>query len=344
VPHVEYFPGHDDGSYNDEFYAYFIDRIRHARQNILIAGEGFEFADSEGEQLAANFVRALAHALSRGVQVVRVQTRSNPHPRWVQMLAELIDTYPGRLDLYVLLEDKVARMSSVCVLDPDDAIRCVVEVMLSTQRSFGVRAADVAGTAVFIEGKQNLAQDLQKRIRSLTQPDVSCRARTGQEVYALLESSEYYFAYGSNMSQEQMQQRVPGADLHGVAVLADHELVFNRRGSYRDGGVAGLRAATGSRVFGIVWRVPGSALRTLDELEDPAAYDRREVVVNLLNGQALTCHAYFARPQGLFKPDPDYLEVLIGAAKEVGLPRQYVRFLEGLRSAGSTSAEPPARS
>jgi hypothetical protein len=40
--------------------------------------------------------------------------------------------------------------------------------------------------------------------------------------------SMLYFAYGSNMNWQQMQDRCPSARFFGVALLPDHKLAFTR--------------------------------------------------------------------------------------------------------------------
>lgn len=75
--------------YNKEFYNYFAKRLENAKHSIWITGEGFEYKDEEGRAIAEMFVEALRTALRRGVRIVRVQTRSNPHEKWVKALARL---------------------------------------------------------------------------------------------------------------------------------------------------------------------------------------------------------------------------------------------------------------
>jgi hypothetical protein len=101
---------------------------------------------------------------------------------------------------------EVSQMSSVCVIDSECASN-TVEIMLSTQRLFGTTAADVAGTAVFIYGQQMLAHDLRRRILTLTEPQVSVRLAEPEDVQTWLCGKEFYFAYGSNMVEEQMKER-----------------------------------------------------------------------------------------------------------------------------------------
>ena len=87
-------------------------------------------------------------------------------------------------------------------------------------------------------------------------------------------NSELYFSFGSNMDREQMKQRVPQAEYVGVGYVPDHDLVFNRKGSYRPGGVASIVPMPGVRAYGVVWAISPEELAEMDRVEDPTAYER----------------------------------------------------------------------
>ncbi len=80
----------------------------------------------------------------------------------------------------------------------------------------------------------------------------------------MLTSRVYYFAYGSNMSAKQMQERVPSAQKVGIGFLDNFALVFNRKGTYRDGGVASIVDAAHRKVWGVIWSVAKSEMEALD--------------------------------------------------------------------------------
>lgn len=324
------FPAPRNERYNHEFYNYIAVRLSRARTNIYITGEGFECADDEGEAVARQFTEALRGALRRGARVVRIQTRASAHHKWAEMLAGLLRDFPRTFALHVLRENTVAQMSSVCVIDPEDDDHSTVEIMLSTQKLFGTRAADLAGTAIFIEGSTSLARDLTQRIMSLTTPDNSRHIKTPDEAVATLAGTELYFAFGSNMDAAQMMQRAESANKLSIGFLPDHKLVFNRKGTYRPGGVASVEPSQGRRVYGVIYSVSGADMAALDEAEDPSAYQRVAHEVIGLDGSRHVCQLYQAIPQGSFEPDQQYLQVLIKAAADSGLPAGYVAELKAL--------------
>ena len=144
-----------------------------------------------------------------------------------------------------------------------------------------------------------------------------------------------YFAYGSNMSRQQMRERCPDHECLGKAVLKDHALCFPRHSTIRNCGVAGLEEKPGGEVWGVVYHLHDEDLAALDKREgyDPSKpahvnrYNRRTVRV-LIDGRALDCQTYFARPEpGEHVPSADYLATMIIGAEENGLPAEYVAML-----------------
>lgn len=136
-----------------------------------------------------------------------------------------------------------------------------------------------------------------------------------------------YFAYGSNMDASQMVRRVPSASLVEIGELEGYDVVFNRQGTYRSGGVASLEPAQGKSVFGAVWSLDEAALPTLDRIEDPAAYRRELLSVRGLSGKTYRCFVYRSIPQGPVEPDKEYLRLIIDAAESLKLPNHYIRRL-----------------
>ena len=145
-----------------------------------------------------------------------------------------------------------------------------------------------------------------------------------------------YFAYGSNMSRRQMRERCPDHERVGIAVLKDHALCFPRTSHIRNCGVAGLIAEPGAEVWGVVYRLNDADLAALDRREgyDPAKshdenrYNRKTVPV-LMDGRAVDCLAYLARPEpGTHVPSAEYMAAIITGAVENGLPPEYVTALK----------------
>ena len=84
-----------------------------------------------------------------------------------------------------------------------------------------------------------------------------------------------YFAFGSNMDEEQMAHRCPGARPLAFATLPQHRLVFRGPSRNRGGGVASVDPYDGQEVHGVVWEVTEPDLLTLDRLEGAGLVRRR---------------------------------------------------------------------
>ena len=316
--------------YNQPFYEYFIMQIKNSSHDIYITGDGFECVDETGNEIASNFINAFRYALNnnKDLRVVRIETKSRSHLKWAKMLSGMIEDYGERFQLYILPEEKSSQIASVCIIDSDSDKKSIVEIMLSTQRLFGVKPADLAGTGVFIHNQPYLAQDLRRRIIELKNSKFASAPATSAEVINLLSSEEMYFSFGSNMNPDLMKDRCPSAEKVGVALLADHEIVFNRKGSYRPGGVASVQQNKSKRVYGIIWKINPLDFEKLDKAEDPEAYIRFEEDILTLDGKTLRCHVYKAIPQGKFDPDKEYLKLMITSGQQQNLPEEYITYLK----------------
>ena len=125
------------------------------------------------------------------------------------------------------------------------------------------------------------------------------------------------------MDAAEMQQRCPGAALKGIAVVPDHRLMIT------SDGYATIVPDPGRRVMGALWALTESDERALDLYEDIASgfYRRDFISVEAPDGvvRALVYVAASGRPG---KPRPGYLELILSAARALGLPADYVAELE----------------
>jgi gamma-glutamylcyclotransferase len=144
-----------------------------------------------------------------------------------------------------------------------------------------------------------------------------------------------YFAYGSNMSPTVMSANCRRHRFLGVARLADHRLMFNRRSVRTGTGVADVVPAKGISVWGALYEVDEDDLSAIDRKEGyDWAYTRAPLAVQLYDqGSEHVALTYTVRRKEPTEvcPSPEYLDGLIDAARELGLPEGYLRFLERLR-------------
>ncbi|WP_407519863.1 gamma-glutamylcyclotransferase family protein [Methylobacterium oryzisoli] len=133
-----------------------------------------------------------------------------------------------------------------------------------------------------------------------------------------------YFAYGSNMDRAAMARRCPASRACGIGRLHRHRFVIMREG------YASVVRDPAATVWGLVWDLALSDVPALDRYEGVAGglYVKAQQPVVTPEGvrRALV---YLGRSQG-GTPRPGYLQGVIAAGREAGLPEAYLRGLSGL--------------
>jgi gamma-glutamylcyclotransferase (GGCT)/AIG2-like uncharacterized protein YtfP len=142
-------------------------------------------------------------------------------------------------------------------------------------------------------------------------------------------NQELYFAYGSNMNTDQMKERCGnGFKAVGPAQLNNYEFGFDKNG------YANIRPKQGEYVWGFIWEIETSCIKSLDQYENyPNTYNRENVSVTK-NGQNLNVFVYIQSAEKFGgAPLGDYLNnKIIPGAKENKLPQEWIRKLEQYNS------------
>jgi gamma-glutamylcyclotransferase (GGCT)/AIG2-like uncharacterized protein YtfP len=145
-----------------------------------------------------------------------------------------------------------------------------------------------------------------------------------------------YFAYGSNLFQNRLRERIKRIPLAERANLRDFRLVFNKLG--QNGSLyANIVAAVGSEIWGVIYDCTDDELLLLDNCEGvPIHYTRERVTVVLRNGDERLAYTYIATAQrttseGL--PTAKYLGFIVNGATEHQLPNDYIESIRKLGTA-----------
>jgi hypothetical protein len=86
-------------------------------------------------------------------------------------------------------------------------------------------------------------------------------------------------------------------------------------------------------VEGVLWDLDPREARALDEVMGvPRERVKREVSVHVPARGPATATAYYAIPEGNFRPSKRYKLQLLKAAKELGFSNAYTSFLETLKT------------
>jgi len=149
----------------------------------------------------------------------------------------------------------------------------------------------------------------------------------------------FYFAYGSNMDWDQINERCPSARFLGIAELRDHRFAFTRRSKKRGCGVCDAVSDKGKAVWGVVFEIDDVDVSRLDIEEgyQPGrttnSYWRKEchVFVNGDDKQRMNVVSYFGEPQeNPPLPNSEYKNLLVSGAHRWQLPAEYIRQLESI--------------
>lgn len=132
-----------------------------------------------------------------------------------------------------------------------------------------------------------------------------------------------YFAYGSNMNRQQMEQRCPQHELLGVAVLEGYRFLIGERG------YATLTADSADSVMGALYRISESDEEELDLCEGVAVGCYRKAWVTVgCDGQQYEALIYLDDRTEPASPREGYMARILAGAQQLGLPAGYSAFLE----------------
>ena len=137
------------------------------------------------------------------------------------------------------------------------------------------------------------------------------------------------FAYGSNLAASEMEAWCPDARFAGVARLPGYRLALRRRSIRWGGGAVDLVRAAGEEVWGAVYELPDGKLQWLDAKEGEGWAYRRAPVEVELDGCTVAAEAYVVvdKEPDEVPPAPEYAALVVGGARERGLPEGYVECL-----------------
>ena len=125
----------------------------------------------------------------------------------------------------------------------------------------------------------------------------------------ILDASDLYFAYGSNMDMRQMLGRCPSAVFVGLSNVKNFEYYIDRKG------VASLRPKLGAAAKGILWDIRDpDDWRKLDGYEGvPFDKYRRHYISNRDLAVDQTCAVYISTTSEIGKPRIGYQEKIVNA-------------------------------
>lgn len=128
-------------------------------------------------------------------------------------------------------------------------------------------------------------------------------------------NKNYYFAFGSNMSTEQLKKRDMNILEAIPASINNYELAFNKKAHNVSGKTfANIVPKINSVVEGILYLTDEKSIENLDSYEaHPRHYIRKEMDIITKSGLTIKAWVYIANPKqiGEGKPDKNYLNKLL---------------------------------
>ncbi len=135
-----------------------------------------------------------------------------------------------------------------------------------------------------------------------------------------------YFAYGSNLKKEQMNQRNVIIYESHKGFIKDYKLEFNKESKYGSS-KANITKAINEIVWGVCFELDIDGFENLRKCE--IGYDEQEVVVCDENQEMLVIAKTFISNKICDKlPTKEYLDRIIEGAKQHELPEDYIKNLE----------------
>ena len=170
--------------------------------------------------------------------------------------------------------------------------------------------------------------------------------RTDRMVFHGKLSKFYYFAYGSNMNQEQILACCLRPVVIGAAKLPHHRIAFYGYSRIWDGGMETVVSAPGQEVWGVLYELTASDWNRLDDGQD-VRWDGTGTYFHfpdrVTDTEGKTHPVLLYKKDILREPQPpsrEYLDVIVQGAVERGLPASYIEELRRLESRPASFAVP----
>lgn len=163
------------------------------------------------------------------------------------------------------------------------------------------------------------------------------RLRRGRRPPMAVPDPVWYFAFGSNMNQRLFRERRHMTPIETrIGRLDDHRLCFTVAGGRRPGisAPANIADHPGGVVHGVLYLLPLRKFARLDASEG-RQYAYLWTEAEDAAGETIpvvTFKAVPAAPEG--RPSPPYMKIVREAARQRGLPQDYISFLDRVETAG----------
>ena len=137
----------------------------------------------------------------------------------------------------------------------------------------------------------------------------------------------YYFAFGSNMSFAQLQQRgCANFEFIGPAKLNDYKITFSGQSpNWNMKGTANILPSKGDYIWGGLFMVEKDCIGQLNILEHVPDRRKRIKIQVEVGNRIISALAYVIKTDlEANKPSKEYLDKIIEGAKDCKIPKEYI--------------------
>ena len=146
----------------------------------------------------------------------------------------------------------------------------------------------------------------------------------------------YYFAYGSNLHPMRLMERVPSAELVGVAEHSNHKLTFHKKSTDDSSKCNMFNSANESDlIYGAIYKLKPEHKNELDGFEGKGYGYLDNQIMLKHNGNEYCCFTYLAQQSHMvdnLKPYHWYKQLVILGAQYLELPEWYISSIEEIDS------------
>ena len=153
-------------------------------------------------------------------------------------------------------------------------------------------------------------------------PPVGSRDRT----QAPSTGSTYYFSYGNDMKQPNLERRIQRVNKVGNAILNAHSFKFSKKGTDRSG-KPNVHSERGKNVEGVLYEVSDSQFRTLKAAEERNGYSFQTKVVKVLDREYNAQVSVARTTEESLRATDEYRAGIVDAAISAGLSQGYIEQL-----------------
>lgn len=170
--------------------------------------------------------------------------------------------------------------------------------------------------------------------RYLTVPEKkeSIESEVSQHLWELSAAGQLYFAYGSDLSPEEMYKiRCPGSNFLCKGHIEGFELSFDMYLEEWEGTVPSIKfTGGGTQVWGALYCIAGEDWNKLDGYEDAPRLNRRVKLPVHTSYGVFCADGYQSLPGDKKLPSGKYLEKVLAGLEFFGLPQNYIRYIKAL--------------